>query len=181
MVNYLHEQRAAESTVEAVLTQGGAAVAVRADVADELDVQRLFVETIEAFGGVDIVIHTVGGRITGTAVAALELAEFDALVRINTRATFLVNREAARHLRDGGAIVNLSSTPDETFGAYAATRAATEVLTRTLATELRARNVTVNAVALELDRPCAPDRLADLVAYLAGPAGRGLTGQVLKP
>ena len=51
VVNYLHDQRAAESTVEAILADNGTAVAVRADVADELDVERLFAETIEAFGG----------------------------------------------------------------------------------------------------------------------------------
>jgi 3-oxoacyl-[acyl-carrier protein] reductase len=184
VVNYLHDQHAAESTVEAVLAENGAAVAVRADVADELDVQRLFAETIETFGRVDVVVHTAGGRVTATAVAALDLADFDALVRINTRATFVVNREAARHLRNGGAIVNLSSAADSsslpTYGLYAATRAATGVLTQALALELRARDITVNAVAFELDRPCAPDRVADLVAYLLSNAGRRITGQVLQ-
>ena len=110
VVNYLHDQRAAESTVETVLADNGAAVAVRGDVADDLDVERLFAETIAAFGGVDVVVHTVGCRSAPTPVANVDLDELDPLSRINTRATLIVNREAARQLRNGGAIVNLSSS-----------------------------------------------------------------------
>jgi 3-oxoacyl-[acyl-carrier protein] reductase len=183
VVNYLHDQRAAEWTVEAILADNSDAVAVRADVADDLDVERLFAETIAAFGGIDVVVHTVGSRITPTARAEADLDEFDALVRINTRATFIVNREAARHLRNGGAIVNLSSSaegsPLTTHGLYAALKAATDVLTRALALELRERNITVNAVSLEVHRPCAPDRVADVIAYLLSDHGHHLTGQVL--
>jgi 3-oxoacyl-[acyl-carrier protein] reductase len=184
VVNYLHDQRAAESTVEAVLAGNSDAVAVRADVADDLDVQRLFAETIAAFGGVDVVVHTVGGRITATPLAEADLDEFDALVRINTRATFIVNREAARHLRNGGAIVNLSSSAGgsslTTHGVYAAIGAPTDVLTRALALELRERNITVNAVSLEVDGPCVPGRVADVIAHLVSDHGHHLTGQVLR-
>ncbi len=184
VVNYLHDQRAAESTVEAILADNTDAVAVRADVADDLDVQRLFAETIAAFGGIDAVVHAAGSRITATPLAEADLDEFDALVRINTRSTFIVNREAARHLRNGGAIVNLSSSAQVSsltaHGLYAATKAATDVLTRALALELRERDITVNAVALEAHRPCAPDRVADIVAYLLSDQGHCLTGQVLE-
>ena len=184
VVNYLHDQRAAESTVEAILADNTDAVAVRADVADDLDVQRLFAETIAAFGGIDAVVHAAGSRITATPLAEADLNEFDALVRINTRSTFIVNREAARHLRNGGAIVNLSSSAEVSsltaHGVYAATKAATDVLTRALALELRERDITVNAVALEAHRPCAPDRVADIVAYLLSDQGHCLTGQVLE-
>ena len=183
VVNYLYDQRAAESTVEEILAGNTDAVAVRADVADDLDVERLFAETIAAFGGIDVVVHAAGSRITATPVAEANLGEFDALVRINTRATFIVNREAARHLRNGGAIVNLSSLAEGSslmaHGLYAATKAATDVLTRALALELRQRDITVNAVALEVHRPCAPDRVADVVAYLLSDHGHCLTGQVL--
>jgi 3-oxoacyl-[acyl-carrier protein] reductase len=183
VVNYLHDQRAAESAVEAILADNSDAVAVRADVADDLDVERLFAETIAAFGGIDVVVHAASSRITATPLAEADLDEFDALVRINTRATFIVNREAARHLRNGGAIVNLSSSAEGSslmaHGLYAATKAATDVLTRALALELRERGITVNAVALEAHRPCAPDRVADMIAYLLSDHGRRLTGQVL--
>ena len=183
VVNYLHDQRAAESAVEAILAGHTDAVAVRADVADDVDIQRLFAETIAAFGGIDVVVHAAGSWITAAPVAAAGLDEFDALVRINTRATFIVNREAARRLRNGGAIVNLSSSAEgsslTTHGLSAAIRAATDGLTRALALELRERNITVNAVSLEVHRPCAPDRVADVIAYLLSDHGRHLTGQVL--
>ena len=184
VVNYLHDQRAAESAVEAILENNGNAVAVRADVADDLDVQRLFAETITAFGGVDVVVHTAGSRITVTPVTEVGLDEFDALVRNNMRATFVVNREATRHLRNGGAIVNLSSSAEGSslriHGLYAATKAATDVLTRALALELCERNITVTAVSLEVHRPCAPKQVADVIAYLLSEHGHGLTGQVLR-
>ena len=184
IVNYLHDQRAAESTVEAVLANNGNAVAVRGDIADDLDVKRLFAETIAAFGSIDVVVHAAGSRITASPVTEVEPDEFDALLRVNTRATFVVNREAARHLRNGGAIVNLSSSAEgsslRTHGLYTATKAATDVLTRALALELRERDITVNAVSLEIDRPCAPDRVADVIAYLLSDHGHRITGQVLR-
>jgi 3-oxoacyl-[acyl-carrier protein] reductase len=184
VVNYLHDRRAAESTVEAILAGHSDAVAVRADVADDLDVQRLFAETIAVFGGIDVVVHTVGGPVIATLAAEVDLEELDALVRINTRATFVVNREAARRLRNGGAIVNLTSSASGSsrpaYGLYAATKAATDVLTRTLALELRERDITVNAVSLEAGMPCAPNRVADVVAYLLTDHGHRLTGHVLR-
>jgi 3-oxoacyl-[acyl-carrier protein] reductase len=184
VVNYLHDQRAAESTVEAILADNGNAVAVRADIADDLDVKRLFAETIAAFGGIDVVVHAAGCPITASGVTTVSLDEFDELVRINTRATFVVNREAARHVRHGGAIVNLSSSAAgsslKTYGVYAATKAITDVLTRALALELRERNITVNAVALEVGRPCAPNEVADVISYVLSDPGRRLTGQVLR-
>jgi 3-oxoacyl-[acyl-carrier protein] reductase len=141
VVNYLHNQRAAESAVEAMLASQGDVMAVRADVADELDVQRLFAETMTGFGGVDVVVHAVSGRAAG-----------------------LVNREAARHLRDGGAIVSLSS--------------AAKGLPR-LAVELRERDITVNAVSLLPGQRCVPERVADVIAYLVSRQGHRFTGQVL--
>ena len=66
------------------------------------------------------------------------------------------------------------------YGLYAATKAATDVLTRALALELRERDITVNAVSLEADMPCAPNRVADVVAYLLTDRGHRLTGHVLR-
>jgi 3-oxoacyl-[acyl-carrier protein] reductase len=136
------------------------------------------------FGGIDVVVHAAGSPVTATPLAEAGLEELDALVRINTRATLIINREAARHLRDGGAIVNLTSSADGSsrpaYGLYAATKAATAVLTRALALELGERDITVNAVSLEADAPCASSRVADVVAYLLSDRGRRLTGQVLR-
>jgi 3-oxoacyl-[acyl-carrier protein] reductase len=61
VVVYLDDQRAAEATIEEVLADGGTAVAVRADLTDDLDVERLFAESLAAFGGVDVIVYTAPG------------------------------------------------------------------------------------------------------------------------
>jgi 3-oxoacyl-[acyl-carrier protein] reductase len=86
VVVYLRDQGEAEAAVEEILAAGGTAVAVRADVADELDVERLFTETAAAFGGVDVVVHTA------------------------MRGTSVVNQQAARRLCHGGAIIDVSGS-----------------------------------------------------------------------
>ena len=168
VVNYLHDQRAAELIVEAVLGGNGDAIAVRADVADDLDVQRLFAETITAFGSVDAVVHTAGSHLTSPPVTEVGLDKLDARVRLSTLATFFVNREAARHLRNGGVIVNLSSSAEDSL------------LTRALALDLHERDITVNAVSLAINGPCVPDRVTDVIAYLLSDHGHRITGQVLR-
>ncbi len=89
VVNYVHDKDAADATVEEILCAAGIALAIRADVADELDVERLFSETTEAFGGVDVVVHAAAQMAFGPV-------------------TCLVRREAARRLRGGGAVVGFS-------------------------------------------------------------------------
>jgi 3-oxoacyl-[acyl-carrier protein] reductase len=83
VVVYLRDQLAAEATVDEILADKATAVAVRADLIDELDVERLFAESKAAFGGVDVVVHTT------------------------VRGAALVNQHAARQLRYGGAIVGV--------------------------------------------------------------------------
>ena len=153
VVNYVHDQQAAESTVEAVLDARGDAVAIRADVADELDVERLFTQTVETFGPVDAVVHAVRHQ-------------------ANARGAFIVNRAAARDVRRGGAIVNVFSST---------TTAAIDRLTRELALEVRDRDVTVgNAVSISVGKPCAPGSVAEAVTYLLSDAGHGITGHVIR-
>ena len=87
VVVYLEHQPRAEATVAEIIAADGATVAVRADLADDLDVQRLFNESIAAFGGVDVVVHTT------------------------TDSAALLYQHAARHVRPRGAIVS-TSTPE---------------------------------------------------------------------
>jgi 3-oxoacyl-[acyl-carrier protein] reductase len=183
VVNYVHDQQTADSTVKAILDAHGSAVAVRADASDAIDVDRLFTLTIEAFGAVDAVVHTVRGRLALAPVAEIALDDLDRMVRATSRAAFLINREAARHLRNGGAIVNLTgfvgASASPGHGAYATATAAVEELSRMLALELRHRDITVNALSLDVDQPCAPDLVADVIAHLLGGTGRGITGQAI--
>jgi 3-oxoacyl-[acyl-carrier protein] reductase len=183
VINYVNNQRAADAAVDEILAANGSAVAVRADVADEVDVERLFNETIQAFEGVDVVIHAAAQMILG-AVASYDLEAFDALQRVNARGTFVVNQQASHQLRDGGAIVNFSSSAVglalPSYAAYAASKGAVDAITPVLARELSARDITVNAIALGLERPATPVDIANLVAFLVSEDGRWVNGQVIR-
>jgi 3-oxoacyl-[acyl-carrier protein] reductase len=184
IVNYSHRQPIAESIVEAVLADNGAAVAVRADVADELDVERLFAVTLETFGAVDAVVHAVPGPVPTGTVTDFAPDELDTVYKAGLRTTFLVNQAAAHHIRDGGAIVNLTCTVCGSdlpaYGAFATVSAATEALIRALANELRERNVSVNGVSVVMDGPSAAGNVVDLIIYLLGAGGHAVTGQVIR-
>jgi 3-oxoacyl-[acyl-carrier protein] reductase len=184
VVGYAHDQRQAESTVDEVLVRCGNAVAIRADVCDDLDVERLFAETIQTFAGVDVVVHAVHQLVAASPGAEVDLKYFDALFAATIRATFIVNREAARQVRNGGAIVNLSGSVATsalpTHGVQAATAIAIDTRTRALALELRDRKIAVNAVSFDVDKPCRPERVAEVVAYLLSEQGHTVTGQVIQ-
>jgi 3-oxoacyl-[acyl-carrier protein] reductase len=139
-------------------------------------------------------------------LADLDLAVLDRMHRINIRGTFVVAREAARRVRTGGAIINFSTSMVKIalpgYGAYAASKGAVDALTLILAKEMRGRDITVNAVApgptatalfldgkdqdsidrlarmAPLERLGVPTDIAEVVAFLAGPA-RWVNGQVL--
>jgi 3-oxoacyl-[acyl-carrier protein] reductase len=180
-ISYLDSQSAADATVGEILAANGTAVAVRADVADELDVERLFQETIDVFGHVDVVVHAAARMILGT-VAGYDLETFNALHRVNSRGTLVVNQQASLRLRDGGAIVNLSSSraglvpPSD---ADTGSEGAVDGITAKLARELSARDITVNAIALGPKRPAIPTEIANLVAFLVSENGHWVNGQVI--
>src|SRR6185312_15031569 len=85
------------------------AIAVRADVADEVAVGTLFDTAEREFGGVDVLVHAAG-IMPVSPLVDLDLALLDRILRVNLRGTFVVDQQAARRLRAGGAIVNLSSS-----------------------------------------------------------------------
>jgi NAD(P)-dependent dehydrogenase (short-subunit alcohol dehydrogenase family) len=153
------------------------------------DAERAVATAEERLGRLDIVFNGAGisGRGLGDGPVDVCTEEaWNAVLDANLKSVFLCSKYAIPALRrsGGGAIVNLSSSAGgsslRTHGLYAATKATTDVLTRALALELRERNITVNAVSLEVHRPCAPNQVADVIAYLLSEHGHGLTGQVLR-
>ena len=207
VVGYAGRKEAAEDTVASVGAAGGRAVAVQADVADEHAVEGLFDQAESRFGGVDVVVHAAG-KMALSPVADLDLSVLDELHRTNIRGTFVIAQQAARKLRPGGALVTFSTSvlglAFPTYGAYAASKGAVEALTLILARELRGRDVVVNTVAPgptatelfldgkdeqtiarlatqpPLERLGTPDDIAEVVAFLASPAGHWVNGQVLR-
>jgi 3-oxoacyl-[acyl-carrier protein] reductase len=178
VLSYSVDQAAAEAAVEEVLAADGVALAVRADVADELDVARLFTETTEAFAEIDVVAHAASRLALGhdETLGCSEAQQWTDL-----QGAFVVNQQASRRVCRGGAIVNLCV---EQFGvptsaAGLGSKGAIGVMTRALARELREHDVTVNAVAFRPDAPEAPTAVAAIVGFLLSRDARSLTGQVI--
>ena len=126
----------------------------------------MFDRTEELYGGVDVVAHTAGIMLLSPLVD-LNLDDFDRMHRTNLRGTFIVNQQAARRLRGGGALINFSTSVVKiaipTYAAYAATKGAIDAMTMIVAKELRGRDITVNAIAPDPRPPCRnglPRRLA---------------------
>lgn len=140
----------AEEIVHTIKSDGGDAIAVKADVSNPADVEQLFTRSSSTFGTVDVVVHTAGIMPIGK-IADGDLESFDKVIATNLRGTFIVLSQAARHVSEGGRIIAFSSSvlakSFPGYGAYCASKGGVEALVHVLANELRGRNITVNAVA----------------------------------
>ena len=149
-VNFAGNRQAADEVVAGIENAGGQAMAVQADVSVAADAMRLFDETERAFGGVDALVNNAG-VMSMTPIADTDDATFERMFAVNVRGTFFTLRAAAKRVRDGGRIVNFSTSATHLqlpgYATYCATKAAVEVYTSILAKELRGRSITVNAVA----------------------------------
>ncbi|MET0755264.1 MAG: SDR family oxidoreductase [Pseudoxanthomonas sp.] len=207
VVNYAGNAASAEQVVQDIEAAGGRALAAQADVADAAAVARMFESAETACGGIDVLVNNAG-IMKLAAIGASDDALFDSQVAVNLKGTFNTLREAAKRMRDGGRIVNFSTSVVgirlENYGVYAATKAAVETLTAIQSKELRGRNITVNAVAPgptatdlfldgksdelvqrmakmnPLERLGTPEDIAGVVAFLVGPDGGWINGQVLR-
>ena len=150
-VNYARDAAAAASVVEAIRGEGGDAVALQADVADEAEVLRLFEAIDRRWGRLTGLVNNAGVVDAATRVEAVTLARLQRLFAVNVFGSFLCAREALKRMGAGGAIVNVSSvaarlgSPGE-YVDYASAKAAIDTFTRGLALEVAARGIRVNAV-----------------------------------
>ncbi len=207
VVNYSGDAAPADETVGKIVAAGGKAIARRADVSDASAVRALFDAAVESFGGVDVLVNSAG-IMHLAPIAESDDRLIDSHLSINLKGTINTLREAATRLRDGGRIVNFSSSVvglyQPTYGVYAATKAGVEALTHITAKELGSKGITVNAVApgptathlflddkdgetiqkiarmAPLGRLGEPDDIASVVAFLVGVDGGWVNGQVLR-
>ncbi|MFJ9247476.1 SDR family NAD(P)-dependent oxidoreductase [Streptomyces sp. NPDC101776] len=194
VVGYLGGAQAdeeAREVAEAVRRTGARSVCVRGDTSVEAVVERLFTAAERQLGPVTGLVNNAG--VTGPfgRLADTDPSELRRVVEVNFLGTLLCSRRAARVMtaRGGGVIVNVSSSA-ATFGgpgdhvhtthsyAYAATKAAVDILTLGLAEELRPDGIRVNAVAP--DRPARPEEVAAAIAWLMSPEASYATGTVVR-
>jgi len=204
-ITYAGSQGKAEQVVNAIKSTGGKALAIHADSADAKALKNAIAETVKTLGRLDILVNNAGIAV----IAHLEefkLEDFDRSVAINVRAHFVAAQEAARHMSDGGRIINIGSVnadrmPFAGAAVYGMTKAAVAGLTRGLARDLGPRGITVNTVQpgpvatdmnpedgefaetlkgfMALKRYAKGDEIAGMVAYLASPEAGFVTGACL--
>lgn len=206
-VNYASSSTEADKLVAELTQAGGKAVAVQGDVSKADDVRRLFETVEQQLGKADVVVNNAG--ILKTVPLAQTSDElFAQTFAINVGGVFNMLREAATRVNDGGRIINLSSTTLALnlpgYSIYNGTKAAVEAFSRVFAKELRGRRITVNCVAPgpvatdlflngkteeqiaqfskmpPLERLGQPEDISNAVAFLAGPDGAWVNGQVLR-
>jgi 3-oxoacyl-[acyl-carrier protein] reductase len=198
---------AAADVVETIARAGGKATSVQADLADATAARRLFSQAEELLGPLDILVNNAG-IVSGDLIADTSDEVLEAILAVNFKSPFALIREAARRLRDGGRIVNVSTLNTVMVGPrmapYATSKAALELLGRVAAYELGGRGITVNSVLpgatdtelfrdnnseksrqsltalTALGRIGQPADVADVVAFLVSDDARWLTGQNIR-
>nr|QKW93940.1 NADPH-dependent enoyl-acyl-carrier-protein reductase [Vitiosangium cumulatum] len=209
VVNYAGNAQQATEVVQEITKAGGRALAVRADVSRPDEVKQLFDTAERTWGPVTVLVNNAGVMQPGTVpLADTDDALFERIISINLQGTFNTLREAARRMRAGSRIVNLSTSVVGTsypgYGVYTASKAGVEAMTRVFAHELRGRDIRVNVVApgptasemffegksqelldsiakrAPLERLGTPEETAHVVAFLVGEESAWVNGQILR-
>lgn len=207
VVNYSNNAVKAEEVVEEITKSGEQAVAIKADVSNIKDVEKLFSETITKFGKVDILVNNAG-VILYKLLSDVTEEEFDKLFNINVKGTYFACQQAMKHMENNGRIINFSTSVVgsmfPTYSVYAATKGAVEQITRQLAKEFGPKKITINAVApgpintelfnigktdeqIEAIRQMnsfgrigEPDDIANAIEFLVSDKAQWITGQTLR-
>lgn len=202
---YISSGERAEKVIAEISNAGGQAIAIQADSADPNALQDAIRQTVAHFGGLDILVNSAGVLSWG-ALEELTLADLDRTLAVNVRSVFVASQEAARHMSDGGRIINIGSInadriPIAGGSIYAMSKSALVGLTKGMARDLGPRKITVNnvqpgpvdtemnpadsetatqlKVSMALGRYGNVEEIAGFVAYLAGPEAGYITGASL--
>jgi glucose 1-dehydrogenase len=187
-VNYSQSQKGAEETVAAISAAGGRAILVQADVSDEIQVARMFRESIEQFGTIDILINNAGLQ-RDAAFDEMTLQQWNEVIGVNLTGQFLCAREAIREFQRrgvrkevsvaAGKIICISSVheviPWAGHANYASSKGGISMMMKSLAQEVAPDRIRVNSIcpgAIRThinteawDTPQAYDQLMKLVPY----------------
>ncbi|MFY9290709.1 MAG: glucose 1-dehydrogenase [Methylorubrum rhodinum] len=206
VVNYASSKAGADAVVEAITKAGGRAIAVQGDVSRAEQAEGLIEAAVRAFGRLDILVNN-SGVYEFAAIEEVTEEHYRRLFDVNVLGVLLTTRAAAKHLGEGGSIVNISSAATlvnmPTTAAYTATKGALNAITGVLANELAPRRIRVNGVSpglvvtegthtagvigsemeaglvaqTPLGRAGQPDDIAGVVAFLASDDARWVTGE----
>ena len=205
-VNYRERAGEAEEVVSQIVKAGGKAFVMQADVGDERQVKEMFAEAMPRLGGLDILVSNAGVQVIRPLLETTA-EDFDSVMSANVRGTFLVGREAIRHMVEqgrGGRVINVASDLGylgrEEFSVYCASKGAVLTFTRSWAKEF-APDILVNSIApgpidtallrppsmslewvekekqIPLARLGRPEEVAAVAVFLAGPGATYITGQ----
>ncbi|MFI6421758.1 SDR family NAD(P)-dependent oxidoreductase [Streptomyces sp. NPDC050842] len=199
---YVRDEAAAKEVAARIEAAGRKALPLRADAADAGDAAGAVEWAADALGRLDVLVNSVGAGVLGP-LESLTLADVDRVLAVNVRAAFLASQAAAGRLPEGGRIVTIGTcmtqrVPGPGGTLYATSKAALIGLTKALARELGGRGITANivhpgpidtdmnpadgpyaegqAAMTALGRFGTADEVAAMVAFLAGPEGRYVTG-----
>jgi 3-oxoacyl-[acyl-carrier protein] reductase len=202
---YVSSAGKADALVDEITAAGGKALAIKADSADAAALQQAIRQAVNSFGNLDILVNNAGVFTLGST-EELALEDLDRTLAVNVRSVFVASQEAARHMNDGGRIINIGSTNAERMpfaggAVYAMSKSALVGLTKGMARDLGPRGITVNNVQpgpvdtdmnpadsdfaeqlkgmMAISRYGKDEEIASFVAYLVGPEAGYITGASL--
>ncbi len=151
VVNYATSKEGADAVVEEIVANGGKAIAVKANVSSQADINHLFDETYKAYGRLDILVNNAGVY-EFSALEAITEEHFNRQFNTNVLGLLLTTKKAAEFFDDkGGSVINISSlvaqSPVAGGSVYSATKGAVDAISKSLSKELGARNIRVNSLS----------------------------------
>jgi len=204
-LNYFHSEKQAMETLEEVQSMGVSAIAVKADLATQQGISKLFKETASTFSTLDVLVNNTGGLIERRLLEHIDEKFLDAVFSLNFKSTVMASKAFLPTMKPGSAVVNVSSQAARDGGGtgssmYAASKAAVSSFTRSMAKEFGPKGVRVNSVcpgmtdtffhdmftpdearasfaaAAPVRREGNPLEIADLIFFLASDQASFITG-----